>query len=175
MNIIHFLFEVYTRFICFCLQIHKAYLQNRLPFFHIDSVLYKDDDITSYYMYNRSFDLSKYSKSILSWSVHGVQYKFLLSQDSADNFPPYSYHEMRHCTPENKIVTAFIQDSDGNIVDNVGKLIKQMAGPKQNFYKDLGLQLKTGDMWCIGDKTLSIVTSKCTKTYDLSKDNILEL
>ena len=177
MSIVLFIFDLYARIICSFVEFKKKYIQRdiRAPFFQIDSVVNAFDDITDYYMFNGSFDLDRYSKSVLSWSVKNTQYKFLLSKDSADLFPPYSFHALKHCIPENKIVTAYIQNADDNSLENVGKLIKQIAGPKQNFYRDVGLLFKTSDLWGTCNKTLSVVTTKTTKTFDLSKDNVLEL
>ena len=170
------IFHIYTRILFWFKYIYKSYIQEKSPFFTIKSVNTTDEDITSYYLKETVYDFKKYSKAIIHWTVNESDYKFILTSDSYDFFPPYSFHTLKTCIPTTKIVSAFLKSkSSENEFDSVGKLVKQLAGPKQNFYRDTEYKIMTSDVWGICDKKLSIITSNGVKEFDLSKDNILEI
>lgn len=177
MTFIVFLFQVYTRIVFFFTQLYKDYFEEekRESFFIVNSVVCNNENITDYYIYKNTFDFKKYTQSLIDWKVNGKMYTFYLTEKSAEYFPPYSFHSLKSCLPENRIVTALIVDNSDKSIENVSKLIKQIAGPKQNFYKDLDYSIKCSDIWDFCDKTLTITTTTQTKQFDLSKDNILEL
>ena len=59
-------------------------------------------------------------------------------------------------------------------ITNITTLIKQIAGPFQNFYKGI-YTITSKDIFGIQNKNLQLITSKSSYNFDLSKDNILEL
>ena len=177
-QIVVFLFHVYTNIIFFLSSLYDAVFKHneKEEFFKITGVDSDGIDMSLYYLYGKSYDMDMYPKSIINWKLNGTEYKFILSKDSSEHFPPYSFHTMKHAIPETKIVSAFLKDKGSHDpVTTVGKIVKQYAGPKQNFYRDTGCKIMTSDIWGICDKTLTLITTKGNKDFDLSVDNILEL
>jgi hypothetical protein len=170
------LFQIYTRVLFYITNAYKHYRQQntRVPFFAITAVHCDGLDITDCYLYEGSYDLEKYPRAIIDWNIGQCEYKFVLTPDSCDHFPPYSFHSMKTPATSKTIVSAFLKDTNGE-VQSVGKLIKKLAGPKQSFYRDAGSKIMTSDIWGLCDKTLTLVTTVGMKDFDLTKDNILEL
>jgi hypothetical protein len=127
------------------------------------------------YNTNPTFDFMQHCGKIITWTFDNTPFKFYINNESANYFPPYSFNTMRFCKKENKFIAALLKNNETEEIQSVIGLVKQISGPKQNFYKDLPFHITTREVWGICNKTLSIVTLNKTYDFDLNSDNILEL
>lgn len=170
-SFLQFVLNIYSHIIYYFNYIYNIYFNHKVTdIFQIHSI---SNNNTKKYLHDSNCDIRELYKEKIYWSIDGNNYIFPIKKDTVYFFPPYSFQEMRCCIKDNKILTAFIKSE--NQFENVTQYIKSLAGPKQNFYKDLSFNINTFDIFPQCKKTLYIMTDKKQFDFDLSKDNIIEL
>ena len=108
----------------------------------------------------------------INWILKNIKYSSHINKDKLYLFPHYNLDTMLNIEPEHKIIAAFLKN-ENNCIDNITTLIRQLAGPRQNFYSDTEYNVNTKDIFGIYKKQLSIITLNKTFVFDLSTNNIL--
>lgn len=108
------------------------------------------------------------------WVFDNITYKQYLCQNTLHYLVPYTFNDMRNPVCDHKIIACILHHNNTQKVENITMHIRQIAGPKQNFYKNI-YNIHTRDIFGIKDSNLQIITTKAKYDFDLSKDNILEL
>ena len=81
---------------------------------------------------------------------------------------------MRTCFKEHIIISATLKHN--NNIEEITSYIKELAGPKSNFYSDIqNYTVESERIFGICNKNLTILTNKGNFNFDLSKNNILAL
>ena len=163
---------------------HIVYFMNKLKsFFSLSStftcfkilkVYSRNSDVTKHFLKNIPLDFSHCNTLCFEWIFDNTIYKQYLNKSTLKHFFPYTFYDMRNHTPDCKIIAALVTDNTSQIIVNETRLFKQIAGPKQNFFKDV-YQINTKDIFGLQDKKLQLITSKSSLTFDLLKENVLEL
>lgn len=171
------LFDLYAQIIVFFQTFTRKYLVgDSYTFFQISKVYCPSSTLNFTYNFNKNINFDYVYDGVLcfEWTFDNINYKQYLSKESFQFLAPYSIFNMRYKSPDNKIIACLITNKDTNEIENLTSTIKQMAGPKQNFFKGL-YNIHTIDIFGLQNKILQIITTNTTCYFDLSKDNILEL
>jgi len=109
------------------------------------------------------------------WVFNNNSYITFFTNANIKYFLPYTIFNLYFAKPENKIIAGFITDNKTKEIENCTSFLKQLAGPYQNFYSNVPIDLHTKHIWGIHNKTLQIITLKNKFSFDLEKDNILTI
>lgn len=174
--------EVFTYFQSLYFYIVK-YFKPKEPFFNVQKVITFNNDgsknNTDIYLTKKNWkDLIVFNKCCITWALNSIQYINYYKNTELNMFPPYSFEDIRSPNKNEKIMVALLIDNiDKNKpMMNITNIIKQYAGPKENFYNDIdNYEVNTEDIFGTCKKTLQIITSKKTYNFDLQKNNIIQL
>lgn len=171
--LIYYFITIYSYIITNFLLIKEYFFPKRNVFFAIDYVSEDSKNITNEYLTNKAKIEDK--KWTMYWTFDNKQYIQVIDRQSVDSFPPYSFYHMRNHFQMHKIISGLLKDNANNFTD-VTHIVKKIAGPNQNFYKDtVDFEVHTKDFFGLVDQKLVIITLLSTVEFDLSKDNVLEL
>ena len=173
-QVFSFIFEYYARFICYINFIKQKYSRESHIFFKVNDVYNNQINITNNFLENKYTNLLENKVFCFEWTIDNVMYKQYLNGNTLKFFVPYTFFEIRNMTPDNKIIAALLTNNETKEVENITSFVKEIAGPKQNFYKDF-YNVCTKDVFDLQDCNLQIITTNKSCYFDLSKDNILEL
>ena len=109
------------------------------------------------------------------WMFNNSTYITYFTKKNINHFLPYTLFNLYCAEPRNKFIACLLTDNITNEIENCTTLIKQLAGPYQNFYNDIPIEIHSQHIWGITNKTLTIITLKDKHTFNLEKDNILTI
>lgn len=127
----------------------------RQPLAILDVNVNKNTDITQKYINNENWEESFQKDDIVhvTWRHYDEIYKMCFTVQEQIPFPPYSLQSLN--TPiTKKIIAMTVTDSSDDDYDT----LKQYAGPKHNFYCDVGGKMNV--KWIINkDGDLDVIDS----------------
>jgi len=172
-----FVFDIYAKIIYYfnCI-IFNYFLTEKYIFFKIVNVYCKSHklQITDKFISNKNFKILNNEVYCFEWIFDNIKYIQYLHDTTLQYLVPYTIHNLRNDQVYNKIIACLTTDNITKNIQNITLFLKQIAGPKQDFYKGI-YQIHTKDVFGLVNKHLQITTTKQYICFDLTKDNILEL
>ena len=174
--IIKYIIDIYAIFIVYFHEFKTQYINNeKHVFFECSNVICinNNENITKQFICNK-FEFLDNKIYSFEWIFDNLIYKQYLNRNTLKYLVPYSIYNLRNQSPEHKIIACLLKDNETNEISNITNIIKQVAGPSQNFYRGI-YKIYSKDIFRFQNKNLQIITTKSSYNFDLSKDNILEL
>ena len=176
-NLFLYLFDLYARLIYICNVIKLKYIRtDQYIYFKITNIFskYNNLNVTNNFLMKKQFEFPSNEIFCFEWIFDNIKYKQYLYNNTLQYLVPYTFYNMRHKRPDHKIIAGILTNNITNQLENCTSDIKQIAGPNQNFFKDI-YQVHSKDIFGYDNISLQIITTKSTYVFDLTKDNILEL
>ena len=125
----------------------KSYFQTKNPIFRIKSIIsYPDkEEVSVSFMGTKLWNPSSSTKFYKFKYFYGTrEYFMLIPSEKINDIFPYKWNDMR--SRSNKIISAKLYHINETEYIDLTNIIKQYAGPKENFYSDVGLNPKLSDI-----------------------------
>ena len=127
-----YIFHIYAHIICF---ISSFLNKKKHIFFQILNVscISNKGNLTENFVTNK-FDLTHDEVYSFEWMFDNVKFIQYLNKNTLQYLVPYSFYNMRCQPPDNKIIGTIVTHNETKEIENITPFMKQIAGPKQNFY-----------------------------------------